>query len=152
MNRRPGTRKLRIESLCERRVLASISGSVMVDSDWSRDSNDGDQPVHRAIVWIDSNGNAVFDDGDLTALSDAQGNYRFDDLPAGRHEVRYLPTPNLHQMSPSRYLTWRGDADNVTLVGIDITDGSLEAYSEHTLVNRQSIIKTNENRYFGAGS
>ncbi|MFN3190102.1 MAG: dockerin type I domain-containing protein [Aureliella sp.] len=152
IGRQTPPRKPRLESLCERRVLASISGSVFVDSDWSGDRNDSDQPVHQAIVWIDSNGDARLDDGDLTALSDTQGNYRFNDLPAGRHEVRYLPTPNLHQISPSRYLTWRGDADNVTLVGINLTDGSLEAYSEHTLVNRQSIIKTNEDRYFGAGS
>src|SRR5262249_39933636 len=63
-------------------------------------------------VYLDVNGNGLLDAGDLTAVTDGAGNYRFEGVPAGPHTV-------LVALMPGDVVTWPSDKPRFTLV----TDG-----------------------------
>ena len=91
-------RHLRLELLGKRELLASdigaISGISFLDNDNSGTITAGDTFLENVQVDVfrDTNGNGLFDDGiDMSAgtdMTNAAGEYRFDDLSPGIHFVR----------------------------------------------------------------
>jgi hypothetical protein len=81
------TRPRFIESLEARIALSSIAGIA-----WSDDDGDGirgpGEPVRTGWeIYLDQNRNRVRDSGELFTVTDAQGNYHFDELSAGTYYV-----------------------------------------------------------------
>lgn len=141
------------EQLEARRVLASLAGSVVVDHDGGRSISDGDTPVRGALVWVDSDRDAVRDAQEPTAYTDADGGYRFDDLPAGSHLIRYQPTPGLFQTSPSEHFAFRHDPSTVksSIATIDVDSGAVSRKEAGALNSRAALIKTIDGSYYSAG-
>jgi Ca2+-binding RTX toxin-like protein len=52
-------------------------------------------------IFLDANGNNAFDTGEAKTTTDANGNYKFMDLPAGIYKVREVPQTTWTQTTPN---------------------------------------------------
>jgi len=68
--------------------LGEIAGTVFADTDRSASQNPGEGGVAGQTVYLDANGNASFDEGERSTLTNAVGGFRFDALAAGTVTVR----------------------------------------------------------------
>ncbi len=99
--RRSNRRRLLVEHLGDRRVLAAITGAIFEDLNHSFQLDDGDADAPHRLVYIDANQNTRIDAGEPYALADDEGNYRFDNVPDGVHELRlYNGTDSQFQTVP----------------------------------------------------
>lgn len=83
----PG-RRLRLERLCDRRVLASISGMVFDDANISFRFDSGEAGLEDRLVYLDLNNDGVPNAADRVARTDAAGQFRFEDVAPGSYTVR----------------------------------------------------------------
>ncbi|MEM6780157.1 MAG: cadherin-like domain-containing protein, partial [Planctomycetota bacterium] len=81
-------RRLRIECLDRRRVLASISGEVFLDDDHSFIRGQDEQGAASRIVYLDLDDSGNLSDGDPIQITDAAGQFEFADLSDGTYSVR----------------------------------------------------------------
>jgi len=89
MKKRRGTRrKLRLERLDARRVLAAISGVVFEDVDSSFQREKDESGLANRLVYLDADGGGTFNAGEAYALTDADGAFEFAGLADGRYTVR----------------------------------------------------------------
>lgn len=93
-------RRLRFEPLEARRVLASISGQVFHDLNGNGTIGIGEPGLENWQLYIDANDNGRFDTGEPTALSDAGGNYVFEELAPGLHKVGQINQSGWTQTFP----------------------------------------------------
>lgn len=145
--------KIGFEPLESRRLLASLSGSVVLDQNANFNADVDDVGVRGALVWIDSNDDGIVDAGEPTTYSDLEGNYRFENLPTGSHTVRYRPTPGLFQTSPAEQFAFQYDAntDQSSIATIDIASGQVDRIEPGALTPRGALIKTIDGTYFSTG-
>ncbi|WP_160148247.1 SdrD B-like domain-containing protein [Rubripirellula obstinata] len=73
-----------------RSTLATVSGTVVTDTNGDGVITVSDMPLSDATVYVDANRNGQFDDGEITVQTDASGNYEIVSLPPGDHDVRLL--------------------------------------------------------------
>ena len=71
-------------------LQASISGNVFDDSDADGQKGNSERGLAGWTVFLDANGSGVLDPGEVTALTDADGNYTFKGLAPGAYSVRLL--------------------------------------------------------------
>ncbi len=76
-----------------------VKGTVFEDADADYFTEGGLTPRAGVRLFLDRNQNGVPDDGEETALSDADGNYEFDDLPS-RAIVCAVPVDGWSQENP----------------------------------------------------
>ena len=69
-----------IETLETRRLLATIEGNVFTDVDADGLLDFFEDGFAGVTVFVDDNANFQLDDGELSTQTDADGNYRFEDL------------------------------------------------------------------------
>ncbi|MGB7324770.1 MAG: cadherin-like domain-containing protein [Rubripirellula sp.] len=112
-------RRLTVEHLGDRRVLAAITGEVFEDLNGSLRKDDGELAAASRLVFIDANSNEALDTGELTAVTDSSGAFRFDNLADGDYSVRlYSGTESQTQTIPIqpqlvRFVISINDASNV---------------------------------------
>ena len=112
--RRSHRRRLLVEHLGDRRVLAAITGAVFEDLNHSFQLDAGDASAPHRLVYIDTNQNTRIDAGEPYALADAEGNYRFDNVSDGMHELRlFNGTDTQYQTTPVS-ATLEGPISHVT--------------------------------------
>ncbi|MCA9138924.1 MAG: cadherin-like domain-containing protein, partial [Planctomycetales bacterium] len=85
-------RRLIFESLGQRRVLAVITGAVFNDADGSMRQDPTEIRLESRLAFIDSNDNAILDSGESYAITDADGQFQFDNLDPGTYPVRLFNT------------------------------------------------------------
>ncbi|WP_144060232.1 dockerin type I domain-containing protein [Rhodopirellula sallentina] len=81
-------RRLSLQVLDDRRVLAAIVGSVFHDANDSFRKDETESGLSGRLVYIDQNNNARMDSGEQYALSDAAGNFAFEDMADGEYALR----------------------------------------------------------------
>jgi hypothetical protein len=91
-----------------RRQFGSISGYLFNDGNADGLMNNGDTYTGARVVFLDANGNGKLDLGERQMNSDASGNYRFDNLPAG--------TYNVYRVFPSGYRLSTGSNGKLTVI------------------------------------
>jgi hypothetical protein len=69
-------------------VTWTVTGTVWDDADADGVRDSGETVLPSRTIYIDRNLNAVLDAGEQTALTDAQGVFRFVDMPARTHPMR----------------------------------------------------------------
>ncbi len=89
------------EPLEDRRVLASIAGQVVYDFDGDALLEQHEPGLSGWQVYIDNNNNEQFDDGEPAALTDANGQYKLDNLSVGFYTLRRVPQAGWQQTFPS---------------------------------------------------
>ena len=142
-----------IDRLEQRRLLATIEGNVFNDLDTDRLLDFFEDGQEGVTVFIDANGNRVLDTGEVSTVTNANGNYRFSDLEPGTYAITHefyldrddgnggTETVQLAQTSPGP----SGDNNTSSSFNIDIVfdDNGLGEF-ERTLVeigiNRWSTV------------
>ena len=81
-------RRLLIERLAERRVLAAITGEVFEDINFSLRRESAEAALEGRVLYLDSNQNSTLDNGEAVALSDSAGQFTFPSLSEGTYLVR----------------------------------------------------------------
>ncbi|MCO8120954.1 dockerin type I domain-containing protein [Stieleria sp. TO1_6] len=81
-------RRLVFERLGQRRVLAVITGAVFNDVDGSLRAEASEVGLGSRLAYIDANENATLDADERFALTDADGQFRFEGLDKGTYPVR----------------------------------------------------------------
>lgn len=81
-------RRLALERLTNRRVLAAITGTVFADIDQSYRQEAGEESLASRLVYLDVNQNAAIDTGEPFSLTDDSGVFEFTGLPDGEYHVR----------------------------------------------------------------
>jgi len=81
-------RRLFVEQLAERRVLAAITGAVFEDLDLSQQQEVGEPNVPRRLVYIDTNDNAQLDNGESFVVAEEDGTFEFLNLADGSYLLR----------------------------------------------------------------
>jgi hypothetical protein len=78
-----------------------IKGKVWMDANKNRFIDNGESGLPGWMLFVDHNKNGILDKGDDWALSDANGNYRFDRLPAGNYHVFATQITRYQQTAPA---------------------------------------------------
>ncbi|MGI9475034.1 MAG: cadherin-like domain-containing protein, partial [Rubripirellula sp.] len=81
-------RRLLVERLGDRRVLAAITGAVFDDVNHSFQRDADETAAANRLVFIDANENGTLDASERFALADSDGNFEFADLTDGTYQVR----------------------------------------------------------------
>jgi hypothetical protein len=77
-----------------------IKGKVWMDANKNRFIDNLEDGMPQWMLFIDHNKNAILDKGDDWAMSDANGNYRFDRLPGGNYHVYATQHSRYQQTAP----------------------------------------------------
>ena len=78
-----------------------IKGKVWMDANKNRFIDNGESGMPGVMLFIDHNKSGVLDKGDDWAMSDVNGNYRFDRLPGGNYHVYSTQSSNYDQTAPA---------------------------------------------------
>jgi len=76
-----------------------IKGTVWMDANKNKkfDSSEGGLPGWS--LYLDQNNNGVLDAGETSTVTDANGNYRFFNLPAGKYVVRVMQASSKYRLT-----------------------------------------------------
>lgn len=157
-------RRHRLEKLESRQLLAVVTGEVFQDLNADSIRDDGEGPIAEVRVYVDADDNSVFDETELSALTNADGRFRIEDIPAGDHVLRVVDS----ELSQTVTLT-----ENQELAGIQfgipspnepITEGAIEGrvwfdanasgvreLNEEVFAGVEVYIDANNNAQFDAG-
>ena len=78
-----------------------LSGSKWNDLDADGVRDVGESGLEGWTIYLDDNGNGVLDDGEISTVTDADGNYSFTDLDAGSYVVAEVLQPGWEQTHPT---------------------------------------------------
>ncbi len=140
-------RRLKVETLTDRRVLAAITGTVFDDVNHSLRQDDGESGALSRLVYIDANDNATLDVGEKIALANDSGEFEFLDLDDGTYQVR------LFNGSNSQVQTVPVGTEGIGPV-FDVADASSLIASESALhlISGDSIVTVDPNQLGGDGT
>lgn len=147
--------QIRTEALEVRALLSAISGNVFSDLNRNGAAEANEGPVANAGVYIDANNNGGKDDGEVSAVTDSDGNYRFDSLSDGDYVVRQVVAGTLQQTTPGTiygtgYDTPPDGSVRMTyLFEMDPTTGEIQLIGEKHPERVGEIIITNSGDVFG---
>ena len=94
------TRRLHLEHLETRQLLATISGQVFNDFNADGLKDAGEPGQSGWTVYLDADGNGQLDTGETTAITAGDGSYSFTGLAAGTYTVAEVPQPGWEQTYP----------------------------------------------------
>ena len=92
-------RRLLVERLTERRVLAAITGEVFEDVNLSLRRDASEPALESRVLYLDANQNAALDDGETVALTDSSGQFMFSNLSEGTYLVRLFDGTSTQQQT-----------------------------------------------------
>ncbi len=81
-------RRLLIEHLGDRRVLAAITGMVFDDIDHSFRQEVAETSLAKRLVYLDTNDNGILDNSERMVIADDAGAFTFENLADGDYQVR----------------------------------------------------------------
>lgn len=131
-------RRLLVETLCDRRVLASLHGVVFDDVDQSWRMESGETALAQRLVFIDENNSGLPDDGERYFLTDAEGGFSFDELGGDEQIVRLLSrAPSQVQHFPFAVDSLVGNTViDLTTSDLFETASGLQLFSQATAILR----------------
>ncbi len=95
-------RRLLVERLSDRRVLATLTGIVFDDANDSFKREPSESALESRVVYLDSNDTGTLDIGERFQLTNAEGAFSFDDVAEGLAIVRvFNGSSSQHQTFPS---------------------------------------------------
>ncbi|WP_146460163.1 SdrD B-like domain-containing protein [Rubripirellula tenax] len=112
----------------DRRVLASITGSVFADVNANELRDGGEVGQSGVIAFVDANANQIRDAGELFATTDANGDFVIATVADGEHSIGIEVTGNLRQTTPLGL----GGGDGTVLSFDTLTEGHPPSVSQMT--------------------
>ncbi len=95
----------------------SITGNVFDDVNADGRTERGERGLSQWTVFLDANGNGVFDPGEVHVLSDSKGNYKFVGLAPGTYTVRLVIKSGWKSVLPQE------DSYTVALTSAEVVGG-----------------------------
>ncbi len=118
-------RRLIVEHLGERRVLASITGAVFDDANFSFRQDDGEANVPSRLIYIDSNANAKLDVGEQFVVAEPDGTFEFGDLADGTYHLRLFNGTDSQQQTAPVEATVVGETISISGSQFLLSDGPI---------------------------
>ncbi|MGA2496357.1 MAG: SdrD B-like domain-containing protein [Tepidisphaeraceae bacterium] len=82
-------------------TIARIAGRLFNDTNANGRLDPGEKPIAGKTVFLDANGNGVFNTGELKTVTNAAGNYVFLNVPVGHYAVLPLPVTGMRLSKPA---------------------------------------------------
>ena len=82
-------------------VSSSLSGTAWDDANQNGVFDSGESPRSGVVVFLDQNEDGIRNSGELFAVSDVDGSYRFENLPPGSHVIRQESVTGIELTYPS---------------------------------------------------
>ena len=155
-------RLMQLEHLEQRTLLAvdvgtsSIRGTLFADLDADGQRDDGEAPHASAAVFLDLNNDGQLNAGEPQELTDASGEYAFQELAAGEYVVRQVAPAGLAQTAPQfsdTYYAYLYTAGGQMQPGlIDPQTGAVQRLGTPlgALTERlHGLVRTNSGEFFG---
>jgi hypothetical protein len=138
-------RRLRFDSLEERKLLAGVDVFLFDDVDGSGSFNAStDSPLRDKAVYVDLNRDGVLNSGEPWTNTDIDGIARFQNLEAGQVSIRLLGSNNrvvqTLPTAPAASGTWRDHSGTVLKVE---TDGGTWSINGNRLIRSGSDLQLN---------
>ncbi len=128
-------RRLLVERLGDRRVLAAITGAVFEDVNFSFQREVGEVDAPRRLVFIDANGNEQLDTGEPISVAEPDGTFQFDNLADGTYLIR------LYNGTASQIQTTPVEASGPDMVlSVENATQFQSLGSEYLAINSESIV------------
>ena len=102
---------------------AEINGTVWNDVNGDGIKGDNEPTLSNWTVYLDSNKNNILDEGEVSTLSDSQGLYRFDSLPAGTYTVAQVIQDGWQQTYPGVNVTTTA-SNEIIVIPSDLLDST----------------------------
>ncbi|WP_017294026.1 S8 family serine peptidase [Geminocystis herdmanii] len=83
--------------------VGGIEGSIWDDVNGNGTWDSGENPLPNWQVYLDQNRNGQFDQGEITTVTDANGNYLFEDLAPGSYVVAEVIPSGWQQTYPDQF-------------------------------------------------
>lgn len=156
--KRKKSRRIQLESLETRHLLAAVGGEVYFDTNADGLRQTSEIGVADVSVYADFNANGEFDLGtEPQVTTDADGRYSFPSIPAGDVEIRILTDPGLVQTAPAVTFGWDNriatDPDGqlfraAQLIQID-GNGTVEAIGQPTTQRMDGLVRIADGSLIG---
>ena len=117
------------------RSLGSIRGVKFNDLNGNGVLNSGEPGLSGFTIYLDINNNEILEPGEPASVTDANGNYFFDDLPGGTYIVREVQQPGFIQTTIVPIITINPDTNlsNVAVLG------SVDTLTQQPLAPEQTV-------------
>ena len=104
-----------------------VTGTKFNDLNGNGVRDGGEGPLSGWTVYLDADGDGTLDGGELSTVTDANGNYSFTDLPLGQYLVEEVPQAGWAQTSPhgSLYRLTTDLSEAVVAERIDAQSGAV---------------------------
>ncbi len=129
-------RRLHLEQLGDRRVLAAITGAVFEDLNRSLQRDAGEPDAAARLVYLDINANASLDAGEPLTLTQANGSFSFNGLADGTYRVR------LFNGTDSQIQTFPIEAETSTAITISGGHQLIAGDSFPLSLTTDSVVRT----------
>ena len=82
-------------------AFGQISGTAYNDTNFDNSREVGESGIYLSTVFVDANGDGTLDNGEISAITAADGTYTLSNVPAGTWSIRQLPPPGYVQTAPA---------------------------------------------------
>ncbi|WP_146407856.1 cadherin domain-containing protein [Allorhodopirellula heiligendammensis] len=156
-HRRAGKRRVQVEKLEARHLMAVVTGEVFLDANQDGLRQDDETGASDVRVYLDQNSNGTLDSSEPSTLSDVDGFYSFPTLVAGDYQVRVSPAPGFVQTSPSVTFGWNdtvvqddsGDYFRAAQLFKVNADGEVQSIGQPTSNRMDGLVQIGDNSLIG---
>ncbi|TWT65301.1 cadherin domain-containing protein [Allorhodopirellula solitaria] len=156
-NRRAAQRRIQLEKLESRQLLAVVSGEVFLDVNQDGLRQDDEVAAADVRVYIDQNTNGKLDAAELSTNTDVDGFYSFPTLNAGDYQVRVDPAAGFVQTAPSVTFGWddtvvqdeNGDYFRAAQLFQVDAQGEVESIGQPTSRRMDGLVQIGDNSLLG---
>lgn len=128
-------RRLIVEQLAERRVLAAITGAVFEDTDYSLQQEVGEPNLPQRLIYIDSNDNGDLDSGESYVVAEQDGRFEFPGLSDGTYLLRlFNGTQSQVQTTPVESAVASGSVSVADGMQVELESGTTLVLTDSSLV------------------
>ncbi|MFN3152513.1 SdrD B-like domain-containing protein [Bremerella sp.] len=128
---------------------AEIRGIKYEDLNGNGTRDPGEPGLAGVTIYLDANGNQALDEGELTTVTDANGNYAFTDLPGGTYFVHEVVPENYVQTQPNTQPFYYVLTRSRELGKVDAATGELTIIGYHSAGRGlNGLIRTNDGELF----
>jgi hypothetical protein len=128
-------RRLLVERLDDRRVLASITGAVFEDLNGSFRRESTEQGAASRLVFLDLNQDGSLNSGEPVRMTEADGSFRFDDVADGSYLIRVFSGASTQSQTVPLEASLSG-----TVVAVEQASQLLPFGSGYLALGSQSIL------------
>lgn len=127
-------RRLLVENLGDRRVLAAITGAVFEDANFSFQQDQQETALASRLIYIDSNANAELDAGERFVVAEPDGTFAFPGMADGTYLLRLFDGTSSQQQTSPIEATISGESVTVDGQQLILDGGNAISLTDQSIV------------------